>query len=59
MAEVTDEESGRKRLTATLRSSPAAVTIDNLRRRLDAAAVSAAITATVWEVHMVGKTENI
>ena len=59
LTEGTDEESWRKRLTSTLRSSPTAITIDNLRRRLDSAALSSAITATTWTDRILGRTENI
>jgi hypothetical protein len=49
MTEGRDEDEWRKRITAKLRSGPAIILIDNLRRRLDSAAVSAGITSTVWE----------
>lgn len=59
MTEGTDEESWRKRITSTLCGSPTAVLIDNLRRRLDSAALSSAITATTWEDRVLGRSENI
>ena len=49
MSEGRDEDEWRKRITAKLMEGPTAVSIDNLRRRLDCAALSVAITATTWE----------
>jgi hypothetical protein len=54
MTEARDEEEWRKRITAVLRDSPQMVVIDNLRRPLDSAALSAAITATVWTDRLLG-----
>lgn len=58
MTEGRDEDEWRKRLTAKLLTSPAAVNIDNLRRRLDSAALSSAITATIWEDRLLGQSEQ-
>lgn len=57
MTEGRDEDEWRKRITAKLRSAPAHLNIDNLRRRLDSAAVSAAITSTTWEDRILGVSE--
>src|SRR5207244_9093406 len=38
---------------------PPAILIDNVRRRLDAAALSAAITASVWEDRLLGSTRMV
>lgn len=54
MTEARDEDEWRKRITAQLRGSPAHINIDNLRRRLDSAAVSAAITSRAWEDRILG-----
>ncbi|RMF86536.1 MAG: DUF3854 domain-containing protein [Nitrospinota bacterium] len=54
-----DEEEWRKRITAILRNGPSVVLIDNLRRRLDSANVSAAITATTWEDRILGHSETV
>lgn len=59
MTEGRDEDEWRKRVTATLRESPTAVLIDNLRERLDSAAVSAALTGTVWKDRKLGVSENL
>ncbi len=59
MTEGRDEEEWRKRLTATLQRGAQVILIDNLRRRLEASAVSAAITADTWEDRLLGQTEMI
>jgi len=59
MTEGRDEDEWRKRITAKLRNGGAVVLIDNLRRRLDSAAVSSVITATVWEDRLLGVSETV
>ncbi len=59
MTEGRDEDEWRKRITAKLLGAPAIIVIDNLRRRLDSAALSSAITASVWEDRLLGKTEMV
>jgi len=59
MTEGRTDDEWRKRLTAKLLSAPAMVFVDNLRRRLDSAALSAAITAPVWEDRLLGKSEMV
>ena len=49
MTEGSDEDEWRKRITAKLMTGPQFILIDNLRRRLDSAAVSSAITSPTWE----------
>src|SRR5262249_35501456 len=56
MTEGRDEDEWRKRITAKLRNTPAFVLIDNLKRRLDSAAVSSAITSPAWEDRILGQT---
>lgn len=56
MTEGRDEDEWRKRITAKLKDSPGFILIDNLRRRLDSAALSAAITAPTWEDRLLGST---
>ena len=58
MVEGRDDEEWRKRLTAKLRQIPSIVLIDNLRRRLDAAPLAAALTAPCWEDRILGKSET-
>ena len=59
MTEGRDEDEWRKRITARLRSSPSAILIDNLRRRLDSSALAAAITATVHEDRILGTSDTV
>jgi len=54
LTEGRDEDEWRKRLTAKLATSPAAVVIDNLRRPLTASSVAAAITSREWEDRLLG-----
>jgi hypothetical protein len=59
MTEGRDEDEWRKRLTAKLVGAPTIVVVDNVRRRLDAAALSSAITAEVWEDRLLGQTQMV
>ena len=54
MTEGRSEDEWRKRLTAKLLESPAFILIDNVRNRLDSAALSAALTTTLWEDRILG-----
>ena len=57
MTEGRDDEEWRKRVTAKLRQVPSMVLIDNLRQKLDSAAVAAALTAPFWEDRILGASE--
>ena len=57
MTEGRDDEEWRKRVTAKLRQVPSIVLIDNLRQKLDSAAVAAALTAPFWEDRILGASE--
>jgi hypothetical protein len=59
MTEGHDEDEWRKRLTAKLLSVPLLIMLDNLRRRLDSAALSAAITTPSWEDRILGQTKVV
>jgi len=59
MTEGRDEDEWRKRLTAALRNGAQAIFFDNLRKRLDSAAVASAITATVWSDRKLGTSDQI
>jgi hypothetical protein len=59
MSEGRDEDEWRKRITAKLITGPSVVFIDNLRRRLDSAALSSAITTTQWEDRLLGRSETV
>jgi hypothetical protein len=52
----TDEE-WRKRITSALMQSPMAVVLDNLTGELRSPALMAAITSTVWEDRILGRSE--
>ncbi len=54
-----DDEEWRKRITAKLRQVPTLVLIDNLREKLDSAALAAALTAPFWEDRVLGQSEMI
>lgn len=54
MTEGRDDDEWRKRLTAKLITSPAMVLIDNVRRRLDSGALSAALERPIWEDRHLG-----
>ena len=58
MSEGRDEDEWRKRLTAKLLQAPQFVLIDNIRSRLDSAALSAALTTTVWEDRILGQSRT-
>jgi putative DNA primase/helicase len=57
MAEGRDDDEWRKRITAKLLASAPVVFLDNLRRALDSSAVSSAITATLYEDRILGRSE--
>ena len=57
MTEGRDDEEWRKRVTAKLRQIPSIILIDNLRAKLDSAAVAAALTAPFWEDRVLGVSE--
>lgn len=59
MTEGRDEDEWRKRITSKLLSGSSIILIDNLRRRLESPAMSAAITASIWEDRRLGSTEMV
>lgn len=56
---VDDDDEWRKRLTALTSKAPAAVVIDNVTGVLGGAALSAALTAEVWEGRVLGQTTMV
>jgi RepB DNA-primase from phage plasmid len=54
MSEGRDEDEWRKRLTSALLQGRGAILIDNVRRPLDSGALSAMLTARVWEDRILG-----
>jgi hypothetical protein len=59
LTEARDEDEWRKRITSTLLGAPEIVIIDNLRRPLDSAALSAVLTARTWEDRRLGSSSNV
>jgi hypothetical protein len=59
MTEARDEDEMRKRLTAKLRQAPSYVILDNLKNRLDSAALCSALTASVWEDRILGVSNTV
>src|SRR5262249_33877092 len=57
MTEGRDEDEWRERLTAVPVSGVPVVVLDNVRRRLDSAALSAALTAEAWTDRLLGRSE--
>jgi hypothetical protein len=57
LTEGRDEDEWRKRITAKLSSAPQTVVLDNIRRRLESAALSSVITQQMWEDRKLGQTE--
>ena len=59
MTEARDEDEWRKRVTSTLMTNPVAVVIDNALRRVDSAALSSAITSSMWQDRCLGRSEMV
>lgn len=59
MTEGHDDDEWRKRITARLLSAPPIILIDNIRRRLESSALSAALTARFWEDRYLGQTRIV
>lgn len=59
LTEAHDEDEWRKRLTSALREMPTFLFVDNLKARLDSAALAAAVTAPSWEDRILGRSEIV
>ena len=59
LTEGKEEDEWRKRITAKLKEGPAVLLIDNVRRRLESSALSAAITSPIWEDRILGQSDMI
>jgi hypothetical protein len=59
MTEGRDEDEWRKRITAILCRGPTFIVIDNVRNTLDSAALSAALTAPMWEDRILGHSRTV
>lgn len=57
MTEGRDEDEWRKRITAALIAAPTYLLIDNVRRKLDSAALSAVLTSQSWQDRILGRSE--
>jgi hypothetical protein len=54
IAEATDDEEWRKRLTAVLMEGPTLVLLDNLNRVLDSGALASVLTTRIWKDRVLG-----
>ena len=59
LTEGSNEEEWRKRITAKLLDAPTFFLIDNVRARLQSAALSAAITTEIWEDRVLGQSQIV
>jgi putative DNA primase/helicase len=58
-SEVRDDEEWRKRITSKLMTSPIYFFVDNIVRKIDSGALSAAITSEFWEDRILQKSKNV
>jgi hypothetical protein len=58
-AAANDDDEWRKRITSHLLSAPSVFLIDNLNTALDSGAFCAALTTTVWEDRILGRSEMV
>jgi hypothetical protein len=54
-----DDDEWRKRITSALLRLPQMLLLDNIRRRLESASLSAALTAEVWVDRMLGHSRDV
>ena len=59
MTEGKDDDEWRKRITATFIKGRRVILLDNLRRRLDSPALSAALTGAVWQDRILGESKLV
>ena len=59
ISEARDDDEWRKRITAQLRSARMVILLDNITRPLNSGSLASALTATVWEDRILGKSENL
>jgi hypothetical protein len=59
MTEGRSDDEWRKRLTAKLITSPPFILIDNVKRRLDSGALSAALERPIWEDRILGLSKMV
>lgn len=59
MTEARGEEEQRKRITAALRDGMPVILLDNIKRRLESAPLSAVLTTTEWADRLLGRSETV
>ncbi len=59
VAEATDDEEWRKRLTAVLVEGPTLVLLDNINRILDTGALAAVLTTRIWKDRVLGVSKTV
>lgn len=59
IAEASDDEEWRKRLTAVLIEGPTIILLDNLNRLLDSGALASVLTARVWKDRVLGVSKTV
>ncbi len=59
MAAGRDDDEWRKRITAQLLEGSPLINIDNISKTLDSAALSAVLTAEIWEDRLLGRSEIV
>lgn len=57
--ETRNDEEWRKRITSVLLQAPTFVVLDNLRRRLDSAALAAVLTTCIWADRILGSNQFV
>lgn len=58
ITEAGEDDEWRKRITAHLRAARTAILIDNITRPLNSGSLASALTQTLWEDRILGKSEN-
>jgi putative DNA primase/helicase len=59
LAEASDDEEWRKRITAVLIEGPTIVLLDNLNRILDSGALASVLTSRVWKDRVLGVSKTV
>jgi hypothetical protein len=59
IAEASDDEEWRKRITAVLIEGPTIILLDNLNRILDAGALASVLTSRVWKDRVLGVSKTV
>ncbi|MHB1002169.1 MAG: phage NrS-1 polymerase family protein [Armatimonadota bacterium] len=58
ISEAKDDDEWRKRLTAQFKSGRPVIWLDNITRTINSGSLASALTATIWEDRILGKSEN-